>query len=62
MAQSKEETQQTFARILIRVWQITCPAASSFMFHFCYGNSNHKHVVEPTDMTDMVAMANRLTR
>ena len=31
------------------------------MFHFCYGDSNHRHVVEPTDMADMVEMANRLT-
>ena len=31
------------------------------MFHFCYGDSNHKHVVEPTDMGDMVDVANRLS-
>jgi hypothetical protein len=30
------------------------------MFHFCYGDSNHRHVVEPTDMGDMVDMATRL--
>jgi hypothetical protein len=30
------------------------------VFHFCYGDSNHKHVVEPTDMGDMVDIANRL--
>ena len=32
----------------------TCRPTSSCMFHFCYGDSNHKHVVEPTDMGDMV--------
>jgi len=37
------------------------PADIELLFHFCYGDSNHKHVVEPTDMADMVAMANRLT-
>ena len=37
------------------------PADIELLFHFCYGDCNHKHVVEPTDMADMVAMANRLT-
>jgi hypothetical protein len=37
------------------------PAGIELMFHFCYGDSNHKHVVEPADMGDMVAMANRLS-
>src|SRR6478752_1034604 len=36
------------------------PADIELMFHFCYGDSNHKHVVEPRDMADMVDMANRL--
>jgi hypothetical protein len=30
------------------------------LFHFCYGDSNHRHVVEPTDMQDMVDMATQL--
>jgi hypothetical protein len=37
------------------------PADIELMFHFCYGDSNHKHVVEPRDMVDMVDMANRLS-
>src|SRR5262249_38525327 len=32
------------------------------LFHFCYGDSNHRHVVEPTDMGDMVVLANYLSR
>lgn len=36
------------------------PPGIELLFHFCYGNSNHKHVVEPTDMGDMVDVANRL--
>ena len=36
------------------------PADIELLFHFCYGDFNHKHVVEPTDMADMVEMANRL--
>ena len=38
------------------------PADIDLLFHFCYGDSNHRHVVEPTDMADMVEMANRLAR
>src|ERR1043166_1791309 len=57
---SKEETQQTFGRILIDLANHV-PADIELLFHFCYGDSNHKHVVEPTDMADMVALANRLT-
>ncbi|HZP69113.1 MAG TPA: hypothetical protein VFB29_04140 [Pseudolabrys sp.] len=36
------------------------PPAIELLFHFCYGDSNHKHVVEPVDMGDMVDLANRL--
>jgi hypothetical protein len=37
------------------------PADIELLFHFCYGDSNHRHVVEPTDMGDMVDLANRLS-
>jgi hypothetical protein len=37
------------------------PADIELLFHFCYGDSNHKHVVEPTDTGDMVDVANRLS-
>jgi hypothetical protein len=57
---SKAETQATFARILIDLANHV-PDGIELLFHFCYGDSNHRHVVEPTDMADMVAMANRLT-
>lgn len=58
---TKAETQATFARILVDLANHV-PKDIELMFHFCYGDSNHKHVVEPTDMGDMVEMANRLTR
>jgi methionine synthase II (cobalamin-independent) len=38
------------------------PGDIELLFHFCYGDSNHKHVVEPTDMGDMVEFANRISR
>jgi hypothetical protein len=38
------------------------PAGADLLFHFCYGDNNHRHSVEPIDMGDMVDMANRLRR
>ena len=38
------------------------PADIDLLFHFCYGDSNHKHVIEPVDMGDMVEVANRLSQ
>jgi hypothetical protein len=37
------------------------PSDIDLLFHFCYGDSNHKHVIEPVDMGDMVEVANRLS-
>jgi hypothetical protein len=58
---NKAEMQETFGRILIDLGN-RVPAGVELMFHFCYGDSNHRHVVEPTDMGDMVELANRLAR
>jgi len=38
------------------------PADVQLLLHFCYGDANHRHSVEPTDMSDMVDMANALRR
>jgi hypothetical protein len=57
----KQEMQETFARIVVRLADHV-PADVDLMFHFCYGDAGHKHVVEPTDMGDMVEFANRLAR
>jgi methionine synthase II (cobalamin-independent) len=38
------------------------PADVELLFHFCYGDANHRHAIEPSDMGDMVEMANRLRR
>ena len=35
------------------------PADIELLYHLCYGDSNHRHVVEPTDMGDMVEFTNR---
>lgn len=49
-----------FSRILTDLAEHV-PADIQLLFHFCYGDSNHKHVVEPVDMRDMVDVANRLS-
>ncbi len=57
---TKEEMQATFSSIVIRLAEHV-PADIDLLFHFCYGDAGHRHVVEPTDMGDMVDYANRLT-
>jgi hypothetical protein len=58
---TKAETQATFSNILIDLGN-RVPADVDLLYHLCYGDSNHRHVVEPTDMGDMVEFANRVTR
>jgi hypothetical protein len=58
---SKEETQKTFSTIVADLGN-RVPADVDLLYHLCYGDSNHRHVVEPTDMADMVEFANRLSR
>jgi hypothetical protein len=57
----KEEMQETFTQIVLRLANHV-PADIDLLFHFCYGDAGHKHVVEPTDMGDMVEFASRLNR
>src|SRR5262245_32209831 len=59
--QNKEEMLRTFGTILVKLADHV-PADIELLFHFCYGDSNHRHVVEPIDMGDMVALANYLSR
>lgn len=56
---TKQEMQETFAGIVLRLANHV-PSDIDLLFHFCYGDAGHKHVVEPTDMGDMVEFANRL--
>lgn len=56
---TKDEMQEAFAGIVVRLANHV-PADIDLMFHFCYGDAGHKHVIEPTDMGDMVEFANRL--
>jgi hypothetical protein len=58
---NKEEMLATFGKILVDLAD-RVPPGIELMFHFCYGDSNHRHVVEPVDMGDMVDLANCLAR
>ena len=60
-ARGKAEMQETFSNILVDLGN-RVPADIDLLYHLCYGDSNHRHVVEPTDMGDMVEFANRVSR
>lgn len=57
---TKQEMFDTFSRILLDLGNHV-PADIELLYHFCYGDAGHRHVVEPTDMGDMVELANRLS-
>jgi hypothetical protein len=58
---TKAEMQEKFSAILVDLGNHV-PADVDLLYHLCYGDSNHKHVVEPTDMGDMVEFANLVSR
>jgi hypothetical protein len=58
---TKAEMQEAFAGIVVDLGN-RVPVGIDLMYHLCYGDSNHRHVVEPTDMGDMVEFANRVSR
>jgi hypothetical protein len=58
---TKAEMQESFANILIDLGNHV-PADIDLLYHLCYGDANHKHAAEPTDMGDMVEFTNRLMR
>jgi hypothetical protein len=58
---TKEEMLERFSAIVAGLAD-RVPADVELLFHFCYGDANHRHAIEPSDMGDMVEMANRLRR
>jgi len=58
---SKAEMQKAFSDILVDLGN-RVPADVDLLYHLCYGDSGHRHVVEPTDMADMVEFTNRVSR
>jgi hypothetical protein len=58
---TRAEMQERFSAILIDLGNHV-PDGIELLFHLCYGDAGHRHVVEPTDMGDMVEFTNRLVR
>ena len=58
---TKEEMQANFSRILTEFGNHVSPDVD-LLYHLCYGDSNHKHAAEPTDMSDMVEFTNRISQ
>jgi hypothetical protein len=58
---NKDEAAANFTELLAALGN-RVPADVDLLYHFCYGDNNHRHSVEPIDMGDMTDMANRLTR
>ena len=56
---TKQEMQETFSSILVDLGNHVPPGVE-LLYHLCYGDNQHKHVVEPTDMGDMVDFTNRV--
>jgi hypothetical protein len=54
-----EEMVERFSSIIADLAD-RVPADVELLFHFCYGDANHRHAVEPRDMGHMVEMANRI--
>ncbi|MGB6537155.1 MAG: hypothetical protein WBF58_14460 [Xanthobacteraceae bacterium] len=58
---TKDEMQEKFSAIVADLGNHV-PADIDLLYHLCYGDSNHRHVVEPSDMGDMVEFANHVAR
>ena len=58
---TKDEAAANFTELLATLGN-RVPTDVDLLYHFCYGDNNHRHSVEPIDMGDMTDMANRLTR
>jgi hypothetical protein len=57
--QTKEQMLDRFSSITVDLAN-RVPSDVELLFHFCYGDANHRHAIEPSDTGDMVDMANRI--
>jgi hypothetical protein len=57
---TKADMQAAFAREMIALGDCV-PASAELLYHLCYGDNNHRHSIQPTDMSDMVELANRIS-
>lgn len=57
---TKKERFETFSASCVRLGN-SVPAGIELLYHLCYGDSGHRHAIEPVDMADMVDFASRLS-
>jgi|SRR5690242_4170969 len=57
---TKEEMLETFSASCVRLGA-GVPATVDLIYHLCYGDSNHRHAVEPVSTADMVDVATRVS-
>jgi hypothetical protein len=57
---TKAKMHETFAAQLINLGNHV-PADIELVLHLCYGDNNHRHSIEPTDMSDLVTFANNVS-
>ena len=58
--QTKEEMFETFTADAVALGELV-PEPVELLYHFCYGDTGHKHTVQPSSTADMVEMANRIS-
>lgn len=56
---TKEAMLATFTASCARLGNAV-PGNVDLLYHLCYGDSGHRHAIEPIDMTDMVVFATKL--
>jgi hypothetical protein len=57
---TKEEMLEAFCASCARLGEAV-PMGVDLLYHLCYGDSGHRHAIEPVDMADMVEFASRLS-
>ena len=57
---TKQEMLETICASCVRIG-IAVPAEVDLLYHLCYGDSGHRHAIEPVDMGDMVELASQLS-
>jgi hypothetical protein len=57
---TKAEMQETFTSNNARLGN-SVPGGAELLYHLCYGDSGHRHSIEPGSTADMVTFANRLS-
>ena len=58
---TREQMLKTYCASCVRIGNAV-PTGVELLYHLCYGDSGHRHALEPTDMADMVEFASLLSR